>query len=89
MRNLFDAEVDGIEVRCHSIGSIEVGGDGVDYYVRLKPRDQDMTLEQAQRLMTGMYEREPSQPGGVFCRHTRVLQDGDAWIGIAAVRYDI
>ncbi len=84
----FPADVDGIEVRCLPIGALEQEY-GTDQYILLKRLDTPITQEQAERLMAHLYEREPSQPGGLFCHHTRVLPDGNSWVGIAQVRYDV
>lgn len=81
-------EIDGIVVGLLRIGSVDQEY-GVDHYVLLRPHGDTITQEQAERLMADTYHRDPTRPGGLFCHHTRAIPDGDRWIGIAAIRYDV
>ena len=81
-----------MELLTTKIGSIGKGIDGVDTYVLLERKDDDLTVEQAHDYMMSNFYTTTNKPGGYFCHTILVTPVQDSTNKVICTiqhRYDI
>lgn len=79
-------------MKTQTIGVIERGIDGRDEFLLVTDSDDDLDLQEVQRILIEQFYVDTGTPGGYFCHNVRVIPDDvhlDRCIAIVQHRYDV
>lgn len=85
-------EMKASDVQVERIGSISMGIDGTDEYVRIRRRDDDLDLAETHEWLLSRHYRDSARPGDYFCTSVTIVpmpHFNDECIGIIHHRFDV